>query len=81
MRVSKVYEFALARWGAWGTLYSRLIIHMSSTGNAEKLSAVGSASVEAIVLTFVAVEQTTTHFVALQRGQECPRHTSIAVMT
>jgi len=42
MRVSKVYEFALAQWGAWGTLYSRLIIHMSSTGNAEsyKLSAV-----------------------------------------
>ena len=39
-------------------VYSRLIIHMSSTGNAEKVSAISDQlSVEAIVRTFVAVEK------------------------
>jgi hypothetical protein len=45
MRVSKVYEFALGRWKTWEELYSRPIIHMSSTGNAEKLSVSGKAVV------------------------------------
>jgi len=45
MRVSRVYEFALGRWRTWEKLYSWLIIHMSSTGNAEKLSAVTKAVV------------------------------------
>jgi hypothetical protein len=50
----------------WESLL-RLIIHMSSTGNAKKLSAVSHQ---------LSVEPLCLRSVALQRGQECPRHTS-----
>jgi hypothetical protein len=57
-RVLTVYGIA---WGCGKNcekLYWRLIIHMSSTGNAEQLAAVScQLSVEASVLTFVVVEQ------------------------
>jgi hypothetical protein len=45
---------------------SGLIIHMSSTGNAKKLSAVSRQ---------LSVERLCLRSVAMQRGQECPRHT------
>jgi hypothetical protein len=59
-------DFAGNFWG--------LIIHMSSTGNAEELSAVShQLSVKAFVLRSVAIQQFIPAFAALQRGQECPR--------
>jgi hypothetical protein len=81
-RVVTVFGIEWGRGKNCEKLYWRLIIHMSSTGNAEQLAAVSCelSALSRSQCAYVRVSRATASaFVTLQRGQECPLHATIAL--